>query len=88
MGKLLAFALGTALTYSVWLVRRSRARQRLRAIDEGTLCVACHGSELLVSDDIAHCQRCGHRVSLTALRNATLTDADIAAATKPHDAKL
>lgn len=88
MSKFLVLLVGSAITYSVWFVRRGRARARLRELDEGKRCVSCHGTQLLVSDDVAACQQCGHRASLAALRGASLTDADIAAATRPHDTPL
>lgn len=85
MSKLLAILIGSAITYSVWFVRRRGARTRLRELDEGKRCVSCHGTQLAVTEDVAACLQCGHRASLAALRRAALTDADIAKATRPND---
>lgn len=88
MSKLLGLLVGSAITYSVWFVRRGRARSRLRELDDGKRCVFCHGTQLLVTGDVAACQQCGHRASLAALRGASLTAADIAAATRPDNTPL
>lgn len=77
-------AVTVAITsYIVMYVRRHKARARLAAIDEGKLCIACHGAEMQSLGASVRCLRCGHVVSLASLRGAALSDGEIDAMNKP-----
>jgi hypothetical protein len=73
------------VAYVVWQVRQQKARTRLREIDEGKRCVACDGTSLTLEGDVAHCLRCGHKVSLETMRAAVVSDGEIADVTKPPE---
>jgi hypothetical protein len=81
--KLLGAITIAVISYVVMYVRRHKARARLAAIDEGKLCIACHGTEMQQIGGNVRCLRCGHVVSLAGLRGASLADHEIDAVNKP-----
>lgn len=83
MVKLSGALLVAIISFIVWQVRQSKARTRLREIDEGKRCVSCDGTNLARANEHARCLRCGHTVSLASLRAAVVTSSDIANVTKP-----
>lgn len=88
MGKLLVFFVVTVVTTATWYVRKTRARERLREIDEGRRCIACNRTDLDAYAGNVRCRSCGHVASLNALRAAHVGDADIANVTKPDNRGL
>ncbi|UQA55392.1 hypothetical protein [Polyangium aurulentum] len=81
--KLLVAITVAVVSYVALYVRRHKARARLAAIDEGKLCIACHGTELQPIGGNVRCMRCGHTVSLAGLRGASISDGEIDAVNKP-----
>ncbi len=88
MGKLLVFFVGMVVMTVVWYVRKTRARERLREIDEGRRCIACNRTDLDAYAGNVRCRGCGHVASLSALRSAQVGDQDLSDITRPHDRGL
>jgi hypothetical protein len=81
--KLSPGAIGVVIAFLIWRARQAKGGARLRAIDEGRLCVVCDKTELEVKDGHARCALCGNVVVLEKLRAAIVSDGEIANVTKP-----
>ena len=73
LGLLLAVAIGF-IARSVW---KRRAKERLAAIDNGEICVACGSKEVTRTNNDVTCHACGDERDLAALRNEKLTDEEL-----------
>jgi hypothetical protein len=85
MVKISGALIAALIAYVVWQVRQTRARNRLREIDEGRRCIACDGTSLAQEGGVARCLRCGHKVSLAVLQAAVVSADEIADVTKPPE---
>jgi uncharacterized paraquat-inducible protein A len=86
--KFILLLIVAAITYSMWLWRRTQGRKRLQEIDEGKRCIACSATEIELAGGNARCLRCNHVVSLAAMQAAVVHDHEIANVTRPDDRRL
>jgi hypothetical protein len=84
MLKLAFLLLGVLGSYVLWSRRQSKAHSRLAEIDSGRRCIACDGTDIEAYRGVARCRRCGHAVSLAALRAAVVSEKEVADVTQPE----
>jgi len=83
--KLIIALLAAGITHVVAWLRRAAAKRRLADLDRGALCVLCGKSDMDRVGDSVRCLSCGHKVALSFLQSAKLTDSEIATMARPDD---
>ena len=65
-----------AMFGTVWQ-RRRKAKATLREYDAGERCIGCDGVDVVIEGDRVRCAACGHEASLSDIRRAKVSDAEI-----------
>jgi hypothetical protein len=68
-----------------WRRRHASALERVRQLELGQRCFRCDGTDLRTSGDIAECQKCGYRASLSKLRQNSPSSTELHSLTAPDD---
>jgi hypothetical protein len=82
--KLVGGVVGLIIAAIVWQLRQSAMKRRLRELDDGRRCIACHSTNMQVHGDRAQCGACFHVSDLAAIRAAVVSDEQIRDITRPQ----
>ncbi len=84
MFRLTVSILAIVLPLVFWQYRRLAGRKKMAELDRGERCISCEGSHVEHKADVVQCLDCGYRASLSKLRTAQISEAEIDELTKPE----